>query len=117
MYGLLCHPPAKLPEPDALEAALLQHWPRARIEHLQSGAFALKWSIGKGAAAIEGRLSRKRDGVSLEVTHLEPSVDFALWLRPLLAPGARLELLDDATLERAEVTPATTAGQLLAALR
>lgn len=101
--------------PEELASALRGRWPDAEIDEGPFGVATnrlLEWRLPVGARIrLEGGLDREGTGVVIQG---EPAdvVRFALWLRGQVPEDRSLLLYDEAFLEAAELTRATTEEEL-----
>ncbi len=96
MFNLICLGEGLFPPRKELEGRLREKWPRVTIERLApDSAFEVRFVIDEQGWDVEGRVSRGREGMSLEATDLQNAARFAVWVRTLVDDDAELALVDD----------------------
>ena len=97
-----------------LIAALGRQWPAADVSTFSPAerVYVVEWRMTLSHGLLLGGFSRNGQAISLD-GDLEDCAEVALWFRTLIAADTRLWFYDQGYNYDIEVTPATTARQIV----
>jgi predicted O-methyltransferase YrrM len=103
--------------PSEFHLLLTERWPEGEVEELKDSTHALSFDLAGTDGRVSGRLALDGRSVAIEqATDYEPVAEFAVWFRSHVPPEQPLIVWDEAFNWSAELSPDTTAADVLAAI-
>jgi hypothetical protein len=103
--------------PSEFQRLLGERWPDGEVQELDDSGHALSFDLDADGEHLSGRFARDGRSVAIEqATDYEPAAEFAVWFRSHVPREQPLIVWDEAFNWSADLTPDTTAADVLAAV-
>jgi hypothetical protein len=103
--------------PDELRRLVSERWPEGEVLELEDSGHALGFGIARDGEQLAGRFARDGRSVAIEqATAYELAAEFAVWFRSHVPLDQPLLVWDEAFNWSAELSPATSSEDVLAAV-